>query len=67
MKALMQSLPAVKGMFANFDNIKTEDIKYALGEKSEVYNNVLPEEVPESEVELPQKKTIFEAMSLKEE
>jgi hypothetical protein len=66
-KALVQSLPAVKGMIANFDNIKTEDIKYALGEKSEVYKNVLPEVVTESEAELPEEKTIFEAMRLKEE
>lgn len=67
---LFKGLPMVKGMISGFDSIKTEDIKHALGEKSEIYKNVLPEEVPETEADTnsqEEETTIYKALGLSKE
>lgn len=50
MKLFLKSLPSVSELF---NNIKTEDIRYALGEKSDVYNTPLPSDVISEEAVKP--------------
>lgn len=62
MKIFLKSLPSVADMF---NNIKTEDIKYALGEKSEVYNTPLPSDVISEEA--IKSKSLFDELEKAEE